>query len=302
VNGKIYIGQSVNPERRFEEHMSLQGNATILTNAVRKYGRDCFEMEILERDVENYDDREIYWIKLYNSTDKHIGYNISTGGNSPPILRGDDSACTKFSDETISMIYDDLRNPDISFAQICDKHHITPEYLTLINRGVARHRTECSYPIRKNGNERHSKADVLWTINMLRWTTVPIEEIAREGPVSSVILWKINNGEHYWCPKDIQYPIRYPGTAISKDLLSQIYDDLRMCTEKMSELERKYNISHSQMSRINQGKILRQQGVSYPIRMSSNRVYKPVETIPSQIGSKAAIDTQLEMVFSSDEE
>lgn len=42
-----------------------------------------------------------------------------------------------------------------------------------------------------------------------------------------------------------------------------------------------FNISISTLSRINLGKILKKDYLVYPIRSSSERVYKPVETIPS---------------------
>jgi group I intron endonuclease len=76
LNGKIYIGQST------KDDPSYLGSGIIIIKSVEKYGRDNFIKEVIEYcegDVVN--EREIYWINFYNSTDRKIGYNISTGGN-----------------------------------------------------------------------------------------------------------------------------------------------------------------------------------------------------------------------------
>lgn len=48
---------------------------------MRDYGIENFSFEILEEcPKEQLDDREIYWIEYYHSTDKAKGYNVSKGG------------------------------------------------------------------------------------------------------------------------------------------------------------------------------------------------------------------------------
>ena len=52
-----------------------------LSAAIRKYGDENFVTETLETTTaELIDEREIYYISHYNSTDKNIGYNIALGG------------------------------------------------------------------------------------------------------------------------------------------------------------------------------------------------------------------------------
>jgi group I intron endonuclease len=81
VNGKIYIGKSVNLRERLVKHKQnreIQNNP--ITNSIRKYGWDSFSVTIL--DVFDYIDNnellllESKYIEEYNSTDKAIGYNI----------------------------------------------------------------------------------------------------------------------------------------------------------------------------------------------------------------------------------
>ncbi len=88
-NGKIYIGKSVSLYTRLNYHKNCANkisNNGYLKNAIRKYGWDSFGVEILET-FKNFDknndhhkslilEREAFFIKIYNSTNKNIGYNI----------------------------------------------------------------------------------------------------------------------------------------------------------------------------------------------------------------------------------
>lgn len=86
VNGKIYIGQTrTTIDQRWHEHLrhAEYGNC-VINRAMRKYGVDKFSIEILETcDREILDEREMYYIDKYNSTDSNIGYNVSIGGTTP---------------------------------------------------------------------------------------------------------------------------------------------------------------------------------------------------------------------------
>lgn len=88
INGKIYIGLSINIEMRMYNHYwsALRPKDseydTYLSRAIRKYGRENFSHEIIEEcSISELPVRERYWIEHYNSTDRSIGYNISTGGD-----------------------------------------------------------------------------------------------------------------------------------------------------------------------------------------------------------------------------
>ena len=84
VNNKIYIGQSINIEQRFYTHCSDAINRqdnNYFHNAIRKYGKENFYIEIIEECLEEeLNEKEQFWISQYNSTDKKIGYNSSIGG------------------------------------------------------------------------------------------------------------------------------------------------------------------------------------------------------------------------------
>jgi group I intron endonuclease len=79
INGKIYIGKRSNIKYS-EKYL---GSGVILRWAIEKYGRENFIREILEDGIEDrkiLNEREIYWIKFYDSMNLEIGYNLTPGG------------------------------------------------------------------------------------------------------------------------------------------------------------------------------------------------------------------------------
>lgn len=94
INGKIYIGKSVDIKRRWSSHITdsnvdderwnsnYRGVKTPIHAAIRKYGKENFVFEILEEcNKEELNDKEKYWIKTLNATNKENGYNITLGGD-----------------------------------------------------------------------------------------------------------------------------------------------------------------------------------------------------------------------------
>lgn len=83
INNKIYIGLST---KTVEESTNYYGSGKAILQAIKKYGKDNFEKEILiECDtLEELRGHEIKLIAEYNSTDRNMGYNISPGGDTNP--------------------------------------------------------------------------------------------------------------------------------------------------------------------------------------------------------------------------
>lgn len=84
-NGKIYIGQTVSKLNvRWSQHVNYaikrKGNS-VLSEAIRKHGRENFTVEILEacNNVEEMNQKEISYIKDLNSLSPN-GYNLDSGG------------------------------------------------------------------------------------------------------------------------------------------------------------------------------------------------------------------------------
>lgn len=100
-NGKIYIGLSCDIKRRMYEHNNGKKAKTPCDLAVKKYGK-ITEIEILEfiNDKILLGDRERYWIENFNSNNKKIGYNLTTGGDTS-LLNGEDSPVAIFSNAEV---------------------------------------------------------------------------------------------------------------------------------------------------------------------------------------------------------
>lgn len=84
INGKIYVGQSVDIEKRWGEHrynIQYHYKKNHLYKAIRKYGLDNFEFSVIvECDECMLDEFEIGIIKLHDTTNPDKGYNKMTGG------------------------------------------------------------------------------------------------------------------------------------------------------------------------------------------------------------------------------
>ena len=80
-NSKIYIGSSVNIEKRWRRHKLELKNKThsnkYLEKAYYKYGESVFDFILLEVCTkEILLDREMYYIEHYKSLEKEFGYNL----------------------------------------------------------------------------------------------------------------------------------------------------------------------------------------------------------------------------------
>lgn len=87
INDKVYVGQSVDIKARWYAHKRSakketdQSANTQIHTAMREYGTENFYLEVLELcDYSKLSEREIYWIKKYNSYEN--GYNMTRGGES----------------------------------------------------------------------------------------------------------------------------------------------------------------------------------------------------------------------------
>lgn len=76
INGKIYVGQDIKNDSNY------LGSGLLIERAIKKHGREHFKKEIVEVcfSQNELNEKEIYWIKQFNSTNRRIGYNISIGG------------------------------------------------------------------------------------------------------------------------------------------------------------------------------------------------------------------------------
>ena len=146
-NKIVYVGQTNNLDYRHKQHIKYDpynpNNKEYnypLSRGIRKYGENEYELIILEDDLtlEQLNDREIYWIKYYDTY--FNGYNQSTGGANPvkPV----------FDDNLINLVIEMLKDYNNSFQDICDKTGLSMTHIYNINTGNRRKRDNIQYPIR----------------------------------------------------------------------------------------------------------------------------------------------------------
>ena len=85
INNKRYIGQSIHIYKRWSEHRSELNNNKhhndYLQKSWNKYGEKTFEFEIIELcNEDKLDEREDYYISIYNTMNDKFGYNLQSGG------------------------------------------------------------------------------------------------------------------------------------------------------------------------------------------------------------------------------
>ena len=127
-----YIGQTINPEGRFNCHirLSLNNDNTHFHRALRKYGLDNWVYCVLEDNIlrENLNLKEQEWIEYYDSF--YCGYNLTTGG---------DTNCI-FSEEVKEKLKGQKRSEETRkrISDACKGKHLsdeTKEKLSKANKG-----------------------------------------------------------------------------------------------------------------------------------------------------------------------
>jgi len=79
INSKIYIGQTrLSLKKRIKQHLVAK---SFIGKALRKYGVSTFDISIIynAKNLEDLNNKEIFYIKKYNSIGKN-GYNLDSGG------------------------------------------------------------------------------------------------------------------------------------------------------------------------------------------------------------------------------
>lgn len=99
INGKIYIGQSNNIQRRFQEHQTKGDSSRIPVDiAIQKYGKDNFTYTVIEETtIDKLNQAEEFWIDYFNSVE--IGYNCSKGGEQQSI--GENNGKAKLTEQDV---------------------------------------------------------------------------------------------------------------------------------------------------------------------------------------------------------
>ena len=151
INGKVYIGQALNIERRITEHKRGKGvHEQSIDKAIQKYGVDSFSYDLVELcNADELNDREIFWIEHFNSYRR--GYNLTSGGQGSPNLS------VKLTSKDVEDIYYLLLDYELTQNEIAEKFNVSPQTISDINRGKTRVISGYNFPLR-DANIQHHKA------------------------------------------------------------------------------------------------------------------------------------------------
>lgn len=197
TNGKKYIGQTNNLERRKKQHIQdsihcFQGHETSYElpfhRAIRKYGIDNFEYNILEViDTEDWDEvnkLESKYIKEENTIVPN-GYNLQCDG-----MANQGKNKSYLSDDQIQGIIEALKNNEY-IPNIAEKYQLSRSYISDINNGRCLRQENEKYPLQQN---RITNDEYLQIIDLLKNTKYSIREIARYTNRNRDTIEKINKG------------------------------------------------------------------------------------------------------------
>lgn len=149
INGKVYIGQSVDIKRRWKEHKKEAFYKKShcfdypLYRAIRKYGIENFKFEILEECPQDMlNELEIFYINEYKATGEN-GYNQNDGGH-------DGSCNCKLTETDVVTIIQRLKTTLDNTKIIAKDFNVGFTTIRNINVGEAYYQEKIDYPIRPN--------------------------------------------------------------------------------------------------------------------------------------------------------
>ncbi len=160
INGKRYIGQSVDVYKRYRSHVNKLNNNThrntYLQNSWNKYGKESFVFNIIEQcDVDDLDELEQFYILHYNTCNRKCGYNLDSGGNSNKRL----------SDETRRKISESHKKENLSdetrykMSQAAKKRCATQEWIDFHYNIVSGHRVSDETKLKMSKSHTGKKHD-----------------------------------------------------------------------------------------------------------------------------------------------
>lgn len=154
INNKVYIGQSIDIDKRWGKHRRNAYNPNTHTyeyplyRAIRKYGLDNFAFEVLEETSESLlTEEEQYYIDKYNALDPNFGYNLVPAVEPK---RGENCNWAVLTDKETELIVNLIRNSNLTFIEIGNMFNVTGSCIEDINKGRRRRNEKYTYPLREN--------------------------------------------------------------------------------------------------------------------------------------------------------
>lgn len=264
INNKVYIGQTITPRIRFNAHKNAarKNSPLLIHQAMRRYGVNNFYFEILESQIEDYDEKEKYYIKMYNSFMPN-GYNMTEGGGGLNQLSNINYYQFKFDDNLLEDVCGDLMSNEFTLSEIARKYNVNNSVIDNINLGKTYRNNNYDYPLLKNNSWYLDESKINKVVDLLSSSTMSLEEIANIMETELYNIGRINRGEikSNWNKK---FPIREE--IFTLKLIQDIHDEILNTWSTFPEIARKFNVSLEFIKSIQQGKTNTLDNYSYPLR------------------------------------
>lgn len=278
-NGKIYIGQALSIWARAHEHNSK--SIQICDKALKKHSATIEVLEIVS-DILLLDEIESKWIYFYNATNKEIGYNILTNGNTSG-KRGVENCNSSFNEFQLNEIINLLiNNTELSYKDIANIYGVNQHTIFNISQGYTYFNPNLTYPLRKNNHNSTKKnkfsdyfdnEDKLLELKddlYYRWDLEIETDLTKKYNIPLKIIRSINQGNLFKEIGNYNYPIRNKNIRNNQNFTIEdvlnILSELRNSSKSMTDIGIKYNIHRDTVSKINQGKSYIIKNYDYPAR------------------------------------
>lgn len=282
INGKVYIGQTNNLQKRFNGHKSeafnpkSKGYNLPFHCAIRKYGIKNFIYEVLEEieDGESQDfinDREIFFIDFYHSLTTENGYNLTVGGDGCPKLpltyEEKLSRSKLFTGDEIKDIQQRLLN-DEEFDDIEEiyKPKLKRTFLVNINTGTNFYNPDFNYPLKKNARSKFSQKEIRAIKDRIK-SGEKYSSIQKDFNIKSAgFLSMINTGKYFYSNEDT-YPLCDKNRKAGNEIwINGIIKDILETKMSLSEIAKKWEKSYATVKNINSGRSHKKENLKYPLR------------------------------------
>lgn len=277
INGKIYIGQTNNIQKRKNGHRSAANNQKAheyndaFHAALRKYGEENFNFEIVEEINEAFgrdylNERERFFIKLFNSHISQNGYNITWGGdgcNKTPKTFKECCECSKILTEAQIRDIQQMLVDGYQYFELKKKYPVlTDSFCSNINNGWNFKRDDLTYPL-KTLHTKFSK-DTMTAIKNDIKNNITYKEISQKYGISSGYISEINSG-HRWFDENEFYPLCKKNCADKQWGLDCIKDIL-FTSLTYQQIAEKYNKSFAAVKAIASGRNFNNKKLKYSLR------------------------------------
>lgn len=278
ITGKRYIGQTNNVEKRKRGHKSVAFNPKAngyqlpFYCAIRKYGWDNFDFEVLEEIDEAFgreylNEREVYFISFYQTLISQNGYNYTKGGEGcarPKLSFSEHVKSSKLFNENDVRDIQSMLLEGYEYFEIKNKYPVlTDSFLSNINLGLNFQRDDLNYPLAVLHTKfsKETKENIIKDIRANK----KYKDISEKYGISTGYISMINRGTK-WHDDKLTYPLCKKACSDgtwSKDAKH----DLIFTNLPYSEIGKKYNKQPCTIAALSSGRNRKDNRLKYPLRL-----------------------------------